>query len=624
MSHRIKLFSLAICLLPTLAYAEAETKYVDLQSRYTKMHINYLLNDDFTVEETAEIEIKALHESAVQRLKRRHFSHSTSIEKFEVLEAYTKKADGSHVVVPKDNYQVTINKGKDKNAAIFSDRTRVTIVFPDFELNDSAYMKIKTTETEPMFPGHFSTSRYFGSQTAYDDVKVTFDLPDTLDFKHQARGMQETIKSENGRKIITLTYSSMKPVKIEREDFSVWDEEQEAGYALSTFMDYESLSEAYGARANPKAVPTERIKKLAKKIIATETDQKQQARLLYDWVATNITYAGNCIGVGAVVPHDLDFILDNKMGDCKDHATLLQALYKSIGVDSTQALINAGSKYALPTIPRVSAVNHVINYIPMWDKFVDSTNQSMPFDRLDFSISDKPVILVGIPKPGLRTPASMPGDNYQEIDSTMQVQPDGSVIGKIDVKTKGKPAVEARDGWRHVGKEEEEEWLKRSFSSQNQIGSATMTKDDPTPLTSKFNFSIEFKRPEFIPSSGAGGFYVAPPMYTPMGLWSIATYPNKDIEGYDVACSNGRSVERIVYEFPENIKILAVPEDLEVNENYIHFKATYVQEGNKLKVARDIDDSTPGNVCSAEIMNKQRQTLMKISDNMKSQVVYQH
>lgn len=69
-----------------------------------------------------------------------------------------------------------------------------------------------------------------------------------------------------------------------------------------------------------------------------------EARALYDWVATHITYAGNCIGIGAVVPRDLPFVLDNRMGDCKDHATLLQALLAARGIKSTQALVNAVPK----------------------------------------------------------------------------------------------------------------------------------------------------------------------------------------------------------------------------------------------------------------------------------------
>ena len=570
MFYKIKLLMITICLLPLLVHAN-DKEYVELQSRMTKLHIDYVVNDDFTVERISEIEIKSLSDKFAKDLKKRLFSHSTSIEKFEILEAYTIKADGERIDVPEGNYQVTVNKGIGDSGAIFSDRTKVTIVFPDLEKNDSVYMKVKNVETEPMYANNFSVSQAFWSQVAYDDVKISFDLQESLIFKHQVRGMKEKITTKNGRKQIILTYENKKPVKIKREDFSVWDESKEAGYALTTFMDYESFARSYGDRALPKSVPTDRIKKLANKIIAQEKDKKEQARLLYDWVATKISYARNGIGVGAVVPHDTDFILDNRMGDCKDHATLLEALYSSVGIESTQGLINSGSSYSLPEIPVVKSVNHIINYIPEWDKFVDTTNPSMPFDRLAFSLSDKPVLLLDNFMLGKKTPPTQIGDNHQHVESTMKIQPDGSVEGNIHLKLKGQPAIDLRKSWRHATQEQEEQWLEKIFSSQNKIGSATMKKDDPVPLLSEYSYSFEFNRPEFILPKGTGGFYIGPLVSAPMSVENFINFPKEEIEGYEVACSNGYSIERLVYEFPESMKVLAKPDNFEIRENLYLF-----------------------------------------------------
>lgn len=623
MNFKITLILLASCLLSLDAQAD-DVEYVELKSRFSKWHTIYKINEDYTVERVSELEVKALTDDAANDLKKRHFSHSTSIEKFEVLEAYTVKSDGRKIKVPEDNYQVTINKGNKKGEAIFSDRTKITVVFPEMEKNDSVFMKVKNVETEPMFPKNFSFSEYYWDQIAYDDVKIIIDLPQDMKIRYKAMKMEKKEEVKDGRKLIVLTYDNKSPIKTKRENYSVWNESEEAGFSISSFEDYEAIANAYGERALPKAKPTERVKILAEEIVGGERDEKQMARLLYEWVATNISYAGNCIGVGAVVPHDTDFILDNRIGDCKDHAILLQALLSAVGIESTQALINSGSSYALPEIPMVSSVNHVLNYIPEWDKFVDSTNPSMPFDRLSFNLSDKPVLLVDGFREGLKTPATKIGENNQEVDSTMKIQADGSVVGNVSVKLRGYPAIDARARWRHTTKEQENEWLKAVFSSQNRIGSATLTKDDPVPLLSEFQYSLEFNRPDFILPKGAGGFYISPPLDSPMSIYAFLSYPREDIEGYEVACSNGYSVERLVYEFPENMKILAKPDNFAVTENNITFNAEYDINGQKLTVVREIRDETPGNVCSAESTNRTRQTLMKISDHLQGQVIYQH
>jgi transglutaminase-like putative cysteine protease len=619
----MKYLLVLLLVLPSVLQAK-EKEFVELQSRITKMHYDYKLNDDFTVETLSEFEMKVLSDEMAKRIKKRSFSHSTSIEKLEVLEAYTLKANGKKIKVPKDNYQVTVNKGKAGAAAIFSDYTSISIVFPDLEKNDSVYYRLKRTEKKPMFPGHFSVSNFYYNQTAYDDVQVRFDLPESLEFKYQARQMKEKSYVQDGRRIIELSYQNKKPVRSERQDFSVWDESKEAGFAISTFPDYKAIASAYAVRAIPKAIPTNRVKKLASKILNGEKNKYVQARLLYEWVATNISYAGNCIGVGAVVPHDTDFILDNRMGDCKDHATLLEALYRSVGIKSVQALINAKSVYRLPDIPLVTSVNHVINYLPEWDKYIDSTNPTMPFDRLAFKLLDKPVILVEGDNPVRRTPSMKPEETSQMLVSSMKIQPDGSIKGKIDVTLKGLPAADARNGWRNVTEEKEKEWLEQTFSSRNKVGFATIVKDDPEPLLSEFKYSIDFTRPDFIPPKGTGGFYVAPLMNTPQGVFHYIDFSNDEIHGYDVACGNGSATEKLIYEFPKGMKILAKPDNFSIDENYIEYSASYELEGNKLIVKREIKDNTPANICSANLINKQRQTLIKISDTLRSQVIYQY
>ncbi|MGD8812068.1 MAG: hypothetical protein PVH16_04975, partial [Thioalkalispiraceae bacterium] len=158
----------------------------------------------------------------------------------------------------------------------------------------------------------------------------------------------------------------------------------------------------------------------------------------------------------------------------------------------------------------------------------------------------------------------------------------------------------------------------------NKVGFATIVKDDPEPLLSEFKYSIDFTRPDFIPPKGTGGFYVAPLMNTPQGVFHYIDFSNDEIHGYDVACGNGSATEKLIYEFPKGMKILAKPDNFSIDENYIEYSASYELEGNKLIVKREIKDNTPANICSANLINKQRQTLIKISDTLRSQVIYQY
>ena len=607
---------------PQLVHATQDS--LELEERYVSWREDYTVNDDYTVDSTVHFQLQMLTDNAAQRNKEYSLSYSTSIEKVVVESAYTLKADGRQVEVPKNNYQITTNQGKGDGGPVFSDRTRMTIVYPDLEAGDSIVLTAHRSESEPMFPSQFSISSFFYDQIAYDDVRVNIDLPSGIPPKMQIRGMDKETHTEDKRTRLSLRYKHPKPLKSDREDFSAWDWESQNGFALSSFTSYQDIASAYGARALPKAEPTERVRQLSSEILSGEKDPKKAARLLYDWVATNISYAGNCIGVGAVVPHDLDFILDNRMGDCKDHATLLQALFTTAGIKSTQALVNSGSSYALPSIPMVASVNHVINYLPQWEQFVDATDPDMPFDTLGLSIQDKPVLLVENFKEGMKTPASQWQSTWQKAQSDIKINADGSASGSTTITLAGSPAIQARAIWRQLTQQQEKEWLDGQYSNQSKKGSATIVREDPKPLDSTYSYSTEFSIPELIPAEGAGGMYLGTPGFSPLPVYAFVSEDTSKAIDFKVACSNGSSTEKLTYTFPDNVRILAIPENFSLKENHLVFNAVYRLQDNRLELQRELQDHTPGNVCDPTLTNAQRESLNKIAKNLKSQLVFQY
>lgn len=611
---------LAALLFSHSVYAALEP-IKDIDRRYEYYRAVYTANEDYTQEQVHSWAVKVLNKRAIEDIKTAKISYSTSVEKIDILEAYNNKADGRRVDAPKTNYQVNTNSGRDADAPVFSDRASITTVFPEVEVGDTLVFSYKRTVSEPMFPGYFAEANSFSLATAYDDVDIKMTVPASYPGLHQNRSMDEKIIRKDNTVSYQWHWKNKTPMRDTRSDYSVWDMETNPGFAFTTFKSYQAIAEAYAARALPKVVVTEDVKKLADKIVGKEKERKEQARLLYEWVATNISYAGNCVGVGAVVPHDISFILDNHMGDCKDHATLLQALLTAKEIKSVQALINAGSVFKLPSIPAVNAVNHVINYLPEYDLFVDSTSDSTPFGLLPRSIQGKPVLLVESYKEGLKTPAAVAGSNSQDLLAKMDIQPDGSLKGSVHIRLKGNPAVDARAGWRDVSKDSEEKWLKDIFSENGYVGSATMTRDDARPLLDHYEYSVNFDSKEFLLPDSAGAFAIYSPAPSYFSLSSLVDVPQQ-IEEYEITCGNGSSREEYVYHFPDNFRILDVPESKKIKGSYLNYQANYQLDGNVLTVMRQLDDTTPGPTCSPELVKAQKEVLQMISRSLRSQVVY--
>lgn len=600
----------------------AEAEEAELASRLTHYHASYRINDDASHVETHDWATKVLQARAVEGVKQHTISYSTSIQKAEILHAYTLKADGRRIDAPKTNYQLEVNSGKDRDAPVFSDITRLTVVFPDVAVGDTVAFAYRLTQVEPMFPGHFSVMNAFPRVRAYDDVKVVIDAPASLWTQYEARQMAEQRNEQGGRVTLQWTLQNPQPLKSKRQDWSVYEVEKEPGYAFSTFRSYAEIAEAYGVRARPKAEVSGRVQKLADEIVKDIKTPREQARALYDWVATNISYAGNCIGVGAVVPHDIPFILDNRMGDCKDHATLFQALLAARGIESTQALVNAGGMYRLPKIPVVSSVNHVLNYLPGLNLFADSTSQTTPFGMLPSSSTGKPVLLVDGYRDGVRTPVPPVGSNRQHMKTTVRIGPDGTARGEIAVSLNGVFAENSRAALRHMPVERMDEIVENVFRGMGYIGSGKAHLDDPKALLDSYRYTVSFEVKDLMPLPGPGAFHIYPLFNTEApvhGYMAAATEPAEEV---DTVCWSGTSVEEYLYHFPRNMKILSVPDDMKIVHDFLSYHATYRLKGSTLTVKRVLDDRTPGNICTPQMALVYKQFATRASRNVKAQVVY--
>lgn len=604
--------------------ADAPDEGPDLGSRIARYSVAYLINDDGTFTEDREIAVTILKEREVKSSKHTSITFSTSTQKAEVIEAYTKKPDGRRLDAPKANLQVEANSGQGQNAPAFSDLTTLTVVFPDVEVGDTLVFAYRLSATEPIYPKHFSTQEFYPRTVAYDEVRIRLDAPASLWTQHQARNLQQAADVvKGGRRILEWTYANPKPVKSLRKDFSAYDFEQEPGFAFSTFHDHAEIAAAYGARAIPKAAPTDRVRKLADEIAGSQKAPRDIARALYDWVATNITYGGNCIGIGAVVPRDLDIILDNRMGDCKDHATLLQALLAAKGIQSSQALVNSGTAYRLPKVPVVSMVNHVINYLPSLDLFVDSTSNSTPFGILPFSDADKPVLLVEGYREALRTPGDPVGLNEQVMRTTATIRDDGSVKGEVTVALKGRYAADVRAAMKSMNREAENELVRNMFKQMGYIASGALVKDDPAGLIETYRYGAKFDVAALVRYPGVGAFSLNPFIFNEAPIWRyVGGALQHDDETSEGACSNGRSVEEYVITLPKKMKVLGIPENMKAANGFLSYEASYVRKGNVLTVRRAFDDRTRGNLCSRQIGEEYRTFANKVLPNLKAQVIY--
>jgi len=506
---------------------------------------------------------------------------------------------------------------------MYSDIKTKVIIFPDVAVGDKVGYSYKLVEKEALFPGHFSMTQSFSNLIAFDDVRISVSVPaNSLDLRVFAAGVEGGLAEDReGRRQWVWTYKNQEIATPEYGSVAPID--YGPRIIVSTFKDYGALSEGYEKRARPKSAVTEKVRSLAAELTREVTDKREQAKILYTWVAKNINYAGNCFGVGSVVPHDVDMILDNRLGDCKDHAALLQALLLAKGIESAPVLINAGSSYKLPEVPSITVLNHVINYIPSLDLYADSTSEYTPFGLLPQDEAGKPVIqtanFIGI----RQTPIPNYTSNNSSMKMVLHFNEDGSADGETNNEETGILSGPMKAGMAEIQPNMEDLLVRYIIAKSGYTGTGTLIKADPHQLSDRYTYGSKYHIANAINLPGPGAINIGPVFPSEVSISDAVMTLNIPERTLNFGCIGGVSIEEYTFDLPKNVKIMSIPKEAHLADSRTRYDSTYQQKGNTVIVLRKFEDRTPGPVCTPEDDKQFRPMARNILKDLKAQIIYQ-
>ncbi len=181
-------------------------------------------------------------------------------------------------------------------------------------------------------------------------------------------------------------------------------------------------------------------------------------RALYEYVAQHNHYIAVDFGLGRYQPHMAAKVLANQYGDCKDKETLLAALLRAKGFQSSAVLIGANVEMN-EKVPSPGVFNHLIAFLdvdggPVW---LDATTEVAPYRVLLPILRDKQALVVP-PKessggPHLaRTPAELPFSAVARYEGSFELAKDGTTKGNVTVTLRGDDEVVMRYASRQVAR----------------------------------------------------------------------------------------------------------------------------------------------------------------------------
>ncbi len=544
----------------------------------------------------------------------------STMEQMDVLDAYTQLPNGERIPVAKDRILLQDGDG-DGESVIHTDIKSYLIVYPRVEVGADLCYSTRTVQAKPYFGRHFSWTRYFSPHLNHDSSEFVLTAAPqsgvSVDMKGVDAQPMEVLPDGRHRWRFQYQYAKAhpkEPDQVSYLDFAPF-------ISISTFKNYAELAVAYQSGLKGKTDASPAIKNLVKDLTKGLTDDLSKVAVIHNWVSQNIRYLGIYWADGGYVPHAATEVFQNRYGDCKDHALLLEVMLKEAGIESTPVLIFLGKRFVLPKQTVMSAFNHVITYVPSLDAYLDSTARFAPMSTLPVQAMDKFALHVSDGK----IYKTRPGDVDTESTLTMtkwDLRRDGSLLGEAISSAKGSFDLRLRE-IRFVDQGRTNEALSERYMGRYmERGHGFMDPSEPDRLNQPLEVVAHFEMEPLVNIPGPSALTLPTGMV--MGwIRGVASKNQIQHATHPFTCAPRKHVDQIQVRLPRGIQLMRLPSDVQVKRGPFSYTARYVRKGNLVRVQRTYAVETQSHVCDASLNDDFNAVLKAMRRDMRAQFFIQ-
>jgi transglutaminase-like putative cysteine protease len=404
---------------------------------------------------------------------------------------------------------------------------------------------------------------------------------------------------EGGSKIYTWTAGGIKAVRSEpyspdpdmyRISVKIAPEKFSYGGMEGTYTNWNDLGKwVYDKLLKGRQELQPETVSLIKQLTADVKDPKDKARKIYEYMQKKTHYISVQIGIGGYQPFLASEVDKLNYGDCKALVNYMQALLRTVNIDSWYCAVAAGYDYKSslrPDFASMGQANHVILCIPFANDttWLECTNQKIPFGFLS-NFTDDRNVLACTPNGGklLRTPKYASTNNLQVRKAAFSINDKGELSGQIETLFSG-TQYENREELIDKSETEKLKTVARIYTINNlditQYG-LTQSKTDK-PLTTE---TLKFSAPSYASMSEGKMYFLLNAANRSSRI--PAELRNRTT---DVYINDGYVDEdEIVYTLPfDTYRTEKMPLNITFNKPFGSYSATMELKGDKLIYMRKI------------------------------------
>ncbi len=215
---------------------------------------------------------------------------------------------------------------------------------------------------------------------------------------------------------------------------------------------WKSVGKDYLDSIRDRLAPDDDVRKAAAEETANLKSPADKIEALARFMQKDFTYTAIEFGRRARIPNKPSTTLQNRYGDCKDHAVLLRALLDAEGIPAQLALVNAKGELRTD-MPSLDQFDHVVVYVPSvrGGTFIDCTQKDAPVDGgIPFGLGKKQAFVLDDAQPHLvAIPDYPPDSNLIAVTRNVEILNESDASVREDVKFGGATATYLRVLLRH-------------------------------------------------------------------------------------------------------------------------------------------------------------------------------
>jgi tetratricopeptide (TPR) repeat protein len=268
-----------------------------------------------------------------------------------------------------------------------AERNENNLVFTNLEIGDVINIRYKVKNySKAKLAGYFWDSFYFSNGNPHIVSKYSLLIAKNQKFNYTFAQKPVAMVKTSADDFDLYVWSKQKQESLQYEDkMPPLDDVANVLY-LTSIPDWKFISDWYNDLASAKARTNYEVKAIIADILkeGDKLSEMQKIEKIYNYITGNISYSEVSFRQSGLIPQNPSAVINTRIGDCKDVATLFVAMCKEARIKANLVLVKTHDNGVLGMpLPSID-FNHCMAKVNVNNKdyYIELTSQYLPFKCL--------------------------------------------------------------------------------------------------------------------------------------------------------------------------------------------------------------------------------------------------